>query len=73
MEKKITNNDPEWAIFRGIFKIYEQFGQPEKDDQYWEDLVFACETYVKDHKNHKLAQNLAIAVMNTLNDMIQKG
>lgn len=73
MEKKITNNDPEWTIWREAFALYERFGNVEKNDNYWEELIEASEKFVKDNKYHLLAQHLAMAIMYTFNDAVKVG
>lgn len=71
MEKKIQQNDPEWAIFRDVWKYYEKFAIPEESDSYWQELIKAGEELVHKYDHDTLCVRLVSAVMTALDDRIK--
>ena len=49
IERKIEKDSIEWKMFKGLYAIFQKFGEPEERESYWEDLAKALtqfhETY----------------------------
>lgn len=64
MRKQLTKADAEFQMFSDYYKIYQDFYEPEDNDNYWQELIRAVDEFYKKYKT-KLAKDLAIAYMNS--------
>lgn len=64
MRKKLTKADAEFQMFSDYYKIYQDFYEPEDNDNYWQGLVRAVDEFYKKYKS-KLAKDLAIAYLDS--------
>ena len=71
MRKTIEKGSAEWKAFTAVWELYQQFGIPEENDEYWEELVKAMKKIEVEH-NSILANHLALGVAKALRD-IAKG
>ena len=71
MKKEIPKDSEEWNIFTSVWRLYQQFGIPEENDEYWSDLLnVGCEI-VKEHPS-PLTERLVMAVMKALSDIAKE-
>lgn len=64
MRKKLTKADAEFQMFSDYYKIYQDFYEPEDNDNYWQGLVRAVDEFYEKYKT-KLAKDLAIAYLDS--------
>lgn len=68
MRKQLTKADAEFQMFTDYYKIYQDFYEPEDDDNYWQGLIRAVDTFYKKY-NTKFAKDLAIAYLNSREEL----
>lgn len=64
MRKQLTKTDTDFKMFSDFYKIYQDFYYTESNDEYWQRLVNAIETFCKEYTT-PFATDLAIAYMNS--------
>lgn len=64
MRKQLTKTDADFKMFTDFYKIYQDFYITESNDEYWQGLVSAIETFCKEHPT-PFATDLAVAYMNS--------
>lgn len=64
MRKQLTKVDEEFQMFADYYKMYQDFYEPEDNDNYWQELIRAVDEFCKKYKT-KLAKDLAIAYINS--------
>ena len=64
MRKKLTKADADFQMFSDYYKIYQDFYEPEDNDNYWQELVRAVDEFYEKYKT-KLAKDLAIAYLDS--------
>ena len=64
MRKQLTKADAEFQMFSDYYKIYQDFYEPEDNDNYWQELIRAVDEFYKKYKT-KLAKDLSIAYINS--------
>ena len=55
MRKQLTKADAEFQMFTDYYKIYQGFYEPEDDDNYWQGLIRAVDTFYKKYKSNASA------------------
>ena len=68
MRKQLTKADAEFQMFADYYKMYQDFYDPEDNDNYWQELIRAVDEFYKKYKT-KLAKDLAIAYINSREDV----
>ena len=68
MRKQLTKADEEFQMFADYYKMYQDFYEPEDNDNYWQALARAVDEFYKKYKT-KLAKDLAIAYINSREDV----
>jgi hypothetical protein len=69
MRKRIEKSDPEWELFKDIYKLYENYRVPESKDEYWESLREEANEIDKKYPENILSKKLIMAVLNALEEM----
>ena len=64
MRKQLTKNDAEWQMFADYYKIYQDFYIPEETDEYWDNLMRACNDFYNNYTS-KYAQDMIFAYLNS--------
>lgn len=64
MRKQLGKNDAEWQMFADYYKIYQDFYTPEGTDEYWNELMKACNDFYNKYKS-KYAQDMIMAYLNS--------
>ena len=68
MRKQLTKADAEFQMFTDYYKIYQDFYEPEDDDNYWQGLIYAVDEFYKKYKT-KVAKYLALAYLNSREEL----
>lgn len=71
MKKEIPKDSEEWEIFGSVWRLYQMFGIPEENDEYWQDLLAVGSEIVKKHPS-PLTEWLVVAIWETLNEEAKK-
>lgn len=71
MKKTIEKGSADYKAFTAVWELYQQFGIPEKNEEYWNSLIKAIKD-LEDANNNVLAKCLAAGVANAL-QRIAKG
>lgn len=68
MRKQLTKADAEFQMFTDYYKIYQDFYEPEDNDEYWQNLAYAVGQFHKKY-NTKFAMDLALAYLNSREEL----
>ena len=68
MRKQLTKADAEFQMFTDYYKIYQDFYEPEDNDEYWDALIHAVDEFYKKY-NTKFAKDLALAYLNSREEL----
>ena len=68
MRKQLTKTDAEFQMFSDYYKIYQDFYEPEDNDNYWDELAHAVNGFYNKY-NTKLAKDLALAYLNSREEL----
>lgn len=69
MKKDIKKGMPEFEMFQDLFGFLKDYGTPEHDDQYWDDMLAAATKIDKkwrDTPQGGIVTNCMIALMDYL-------
>ena len=68
MRKQLTKADAEFQMFTDYYKIYQDFYEPEDNDEYWDALIHAVDEFHKKYKT-KFAKDLVLAYLNSREEL----
>ena len=63
MKRKIGKDDKEFAFFRDFWKFYEDYYYPEKNEQYWENVVRDSNNLCLKYSDITIARKLIMQVI----------
>lgn len=70
---KFQKGSPEWYMFQDYWKLCQKFWIPEKNDNYWENMVNETREFMKKYEDITLASGLAIALIDDLENRMKTG
>lgn len=65
---KFTKDSTEFHMFADYWNICQKYWNVEKDEKYWEDLVFDIEEFHKKYTDVPLSKKLALALLEYLEE-----
>lgn len=65
MEVKFSKGCNEWLMFMDFWSICQKYWKPEKNEQYWEDLLESANNFAEKYESIPLAKEIIMAFINT--------
>lgn len=69
---KFQKGSPEWYMFQDYWKLCQKFWIPEKNDNYWDNMVNETREFMKKYEDIALASGLAIALIDDLENRMKQ-
>ena len=70
MRKQLTKTDAEFQMFSDFYKIYQDYYVPEENDDYWSELVYMAESFIKKYES-EFAKNLMLAYLDSRDELFK--
>jgi len=75
MIKVITREDVIFQAYMDLFEFHRDYGVPEKNDEYWDELLAKASEITNRYKGTEMEEiitNHLVTLMNKLNKEVQK-
>ncbi|MCI9201470.1 MAG: hypothetical protein HFI03_13970 [Lachnospiraceae bacterium] len=69
---KFEKGSCEWYMFQDYWKLCQKFWFPEDNNEYWDEVIKETNDFYKKYKEIELAENIALAFINTLAKISKK-
>lgn len=69
---KFNKGSEEWQMFVDYWNLCQKYWQIESNDDYWQELIYAIDDFIKKYKDIPFAYRLAMAFADTKEEESKK-
>ncbi len=64
--QKFAKGSEEWQMFMDFWALCQNHWKPEKSDEYWDEVVYKVDEFVKKYGSTAFARGIGLALVNEL-------